>query len=118
MSQNASSREQHFLRLWKMCRSGTLPDPVQQHVFAPPRKYRFDFAWPDHRIGVEIQGGTFSRGKSGHTSGIGIQRDCEKGNIAVLKGWRLLKYTTKDLQERPVQVVDEILSLLEITDAP
>lgn len=107
-----SNRELHFLRLWRMA---PRPEPVAEHRFHPVRRWRFDFAWPDQRVAVEIQGGTFSRGKSGHTSGVGVQRDCEKRNAATLLGWRVLFYTTKDLESRPVQVVEEVQAAIEQT---
>jgi very-short-patch-repair endonuclease len=87
-----------------------IPPPVTQHRFHPTRRWRLDFAWPDRRLGIEVQGGTFLRGPSGHTSGIGVQRDCEKSNALTVAGWRCLKYTTKDLSERPMQVIEEITS--------
>lgn len=53
------------------------------------RKWRFDFAWPDERVAVEIQGGVWTRGK--HGRGAGIVKDYEKGNAACVLGWRVLK---------------------------
>ena len=56
----------------------------------PGRRLRWDF-----RIGgllVEVQGGTWQR--MGHSTGKGIQRDCEKVNTATLHHWRVLLFTT------------------------
>lgn len=75
-----------------------LPVPTRELVAIPGRRFRFDFAWPDYRLLVEVQGGTFSRGASGHSSGMGINRDCEKNNLAVLAGWRLLAFDTKQIK--------------------
>lgn len=61
----------------------------------PGRRFRWDFAWPDDKLLLEVQGGTFSRGKSGHSSGMGINRDCEKANLATLAGWRILTVDAK-----------------------
>lgn len=64
---------------------------VREFRALPDRQFRFDFAFPgDARLLVEVQGGTFARGKMGHTSGMGVHRDCEKNNLAVLAGWRVL----------------------------
>lgn len=68
-----------------------LPPPDQEYRFAPPRRFRFDFAWPDHKLAVEVEGGTW--GKSRHTTGKGYGKDCEKYNLAVLMGWRVLRFT-------------------------
>lgn len=105
-----SNREIHFLRLWRLV---PRVEPVTEHRFHPVRKWRFDFAWPNQRVAVEIHGGTFSRGKSGHTSGTGVQNDCEKMNAATVLGWRVLQYTSVDLNRRPLQVVEEVQSVLE-----
>ena len=54
--------------------------------FHDKRKWRFDFAWIDKKIAVEIQGGIWL-GKSGsHTSSNGFENDCEKRNEAVIEG--------------------------------
>jgi hypothetical protein len=37
-----------------------LPVPIREHRFAPPRRWRFDYAWPAHRLALEIEGGTWT----------------------------------------------------------
>lgn len=64
----------------------------------PKRRYRWDFAFPKHKLLIEVQGGIWSRGKSGHTSGRGVQRDCEKSNEATILGWRTLKVTSDHIR--------------------
>ncbi len=59
--------------------------------FAPPRRWRFDFAWPQQRIALEIEGGTWVGGR--HNRGAGYVNDLEKYNTATLLGWRLLRVT-------------------------
>lgn len=95
-----------FSRL--VSRAEDVPAPVREHQFHASRRWRFDFAWPDQQVAVEIEGGTFSRRQGRHNSGIGHHRDCEKYNAAALLGWCVLRYTTKDLQERPLQIVEEV----------
>lgn len=68
-----------------------LPAPVPQYQIVQERRFRWDFAWPDYKVAVEIQGGTWSGGA--HGRGWGIERDCEKQNLAVLAGWRVLLFT-------------------------
>ena len=74
------------------------PKPEREYKAIPGENYRFDFAWPDHKVLVEVQGGTWMKGKSGHTSGRGIERDTRKLNLAVLAGWRVLQVTTKQVK--------------------
>lgn len=63
----------------------------------PVRQWRFDFAWPESLVAVEIQGGTWvAHGSAGyHGSGRGIEQDAEKLNAAVAIGWRVALVTTK-----------------------
>lgn len=41
-------------------------------------------------VAVEVEGGTFSGGA--HTRGLHYRSDCRKYNLAVLKGWRILRF--------------------------
>lgn len=59
------------------------------------KPYRADFAWPCAAVAVEVQGGTWKAG--GHSSGYGIQRDCEKAVVAQSGGWLLLPLTKQML---------------------
>jgi very-short-patch-repair endonuclease len=68
-----------------------LPEPVREHTFAKPRRWRFDFAWPDILLAVEVEGGVWNRGR--HGRGSGIVGDIEKGNAAAMRGWRMLRVT-------------------------
>lgn len=72
-----------------------LVQPVREFKAIAGRKFSFDFAWPTRQLLLEVQGGTFARGRSGHSSGMGINRDCEKNNLAVLAGWRVLSVDAK-----------------------
>ncbi len=69
-----------------------LPEPARQAKLLPDRKFLWDFAWKDHRLAVEVQGGVFLP-KSGHNTGTGITRDCEKLCLIVVEGWRCLLVT-------------------------
>lgn len=66
-----------------------LPKPVREYVFAPPRRWRFDFAWPDRRVAVEVEGGSYVGGR--HTTPAGYEKDAEKYNAAALAGWLVLR---------------------------
>jgi len=63
--------------------------PERELRFAPPRQWRFDLAWPDLRLALEVDGGIFVRGR--HTRGLGQLADMEKFNRAALNGWRVLR---------------------------
>lgn len=66
-----------------------LPIPEEEYKFFPTRKWKFDFAYPDLMIAIEVEGGIWG---GRHTSGIGFQNDCEKYDVAALMGWKLLRF--------------------------
>lgn len=74
-----------------ICRVDNLPDPVAEFRFCE-RRWRFDWAWPDQKVALEIEGGVYARGR--HTRGKGYENDCRKYNAALLQGWRVLRATT------------------------
>ncbi len=67
--------------------------------FHPTRRWRFDFAHHRLRVGIEIEGGIFARGKSGHTTGAGYKKDMEKYNEAAMLGWQVLRYMPEQRAE-------------------
>lgn len=104
---DGSVLERKFAAAWRMAGG---PEPVREHRFAAGRRFRFDFCWPDKMVAVELEGGIWTGG--GHTRGAGYRENCEKYNLAAIQGWRVLRYTVNDLDERPVVVVEEVKSLL------
>lgn len=72
-------------------RAAGLPPPVREYRFHPTRRWRFDFAWPESQVALEIDGATWTGGR--HTRGAGYQADCEKLNEAAVLGWRVFRTT-------------------------
>lgn len=91
-------------------RSHGLPEFVTEHQFAPPRRWRFDFAWPEHKIALEVEGGVWTEGR--HTRGKGFLDDVEKYNEAVCLGWRVVRTVPTELLTAPT--VTMIFRLLPI----
>lgn len=83
-------------QLWQQIAWSSLPTPVAEHQFAPPRRWRFDFAYPDEKIAIEYDGGIYSNGR--HTRGSGFQKDLYKLNTAQLMGWIVLRFSPKDVK--------------------
>lgn len=69
--------------------------PIPEYRFHPVRKHRLDFAWPDQKLGLEVEGGVWTRGK--HGRGSGIVKDMEKACLLACQGWRLLRVTPDQL---------------------
>jgi hypothetical protein len=81
--------------------------PVTEHKFHSTRKWRFDYAFPDSMVAVEVEGGVWTGGR--HTSGAGFVKDMEKYNTALLHGWRVYRTTPKMLTSR--EVITDIVYL-------
>lgn len=64
----------------------SLPEPIREYPF---RGWRFDYCWPQVKVFVEIDGGTYMGGH--HVVGKGYERDCKKNNQAQLEGWIVLR---------------------------
>ena len=97
-----SEREVQFLQ---QCRDARLPEPEQQRLICG---HHVDFAWPDHRVCVEIQGGTWARGA--HNRGAGYAKDRMLNNQRQLAGWTILEFTSDHLDaDEAVPVVCQAL---------
>jgi len=74
-------------------RDARLPAPEIEYPFAKEalgRKWESDFAWPELRLLVEVEGGVYSGGR--HTRGKGFIDDCEKYVEAQILGWRVVRF--------------------------
>ena len=81
---------------------------VREYQAITGRKFRFDFAWLEHRLLVEVNGGTYTKGA--HSTGQGIARDYEKANLATLDGWRVLMFDGKAVKSgEAVEVIRQAL---------
>lgn len=69
-------------------------DPITEYRFAPPRKWRFDYAFPKEKIAVEIEGAVWVQGR--HTRGSGYIGDMSKYNCATRLGWQVYRFTTQE----------------------
>jgi very-short-patch-repair endonuclease len=93
-------------------RAAKLPEPVREYKFLSDRKFRADFAWIEQKLIVEIDGGTWRVG--GHSSGAGIRRDYERDVLAMLAGWRVLRFTT--CQVKSGFAIDSVERMLKIVE--
>ena len=85
-----------------------LPEPVREYPAIKGRKFRFDFAFIDAKLLIEVNGGTYTKGA--HSTGQGIARDYEKANLAVLQGWRVLMFDGKAVKSgEAVEVIRQAL---------
>jgi len=87
-----------------------LPEPVREFMAIPGRRYRWDFAWTDARVLVEINGGTYAH--MGHSTGTGIARDYEKSNLAVLAGWKAFAFDRRMVEAgTALELISRVLGI-------
>lgn len=97
---NKEKQIDNFIRLAHM-ETGLSVWP--EFYFLIDKQYRFDYCIPIHtdgrilKIAIECDGGTHMRGLSGHSSPEGIQRDMDKGTLAAVHGWTLIRRTPQML---------------------
>lgn len=78
-----------------ICRTDLGVECVKEYKFHPTRRWRFDYAIPEHKIALEVEGGVWTGGR--HTSPKGFLGDIEKYNTATLMGWRVFRTTPDEL---------------------
>lgn len=103
-----SDLEASFDTHWRIL-GGPLLTP--EHVFAPPRKWRFDRAHLMARVAIELDGGTHNGGR--HVRGEGYAKDCEKLNAATALGWAVFRLTSDMLRNAPAQHLAPIIATIE-----
>ena len=90
-------------RMKLLLRRANLPTPVTQYRVAG---YPADFAWPEHRLIVEVDGFQFH----GHRSA--FERDRKRDAAHVLAGYRVIRITWRQLDEEPLTVIATIAAAL------
>jgi len=124
-----------------------LPPPVSGYAFAVEpqdyhpeaaalfgkRRWKFDRAWPNQKIAVELEGGRYGRtitcqncgqlvratrgdGTAGkpirvlgwHARDERFQADIEKYNAAQILGWIVLRFTREDVEGMPFDMISAI----------
>ena len=78
-----------------LCVAAGLPEPEPEYRFAPPRRWRFDWAWPEQMVAVEREGGVWTQGR--HCRPRGYKADMVKYSEAAIRGWCVLRFATEDL---------------------
>lgn len=90
-----SDLEQELMKQMRL--QSHLPEPEREYRFHPQRRWRLDFAWPEPKIAMEVEGATWQQGR--HTRGSGFAADCEKYNEAALHGWTILRVTAEHVRD-------------------
>ena len=91
-----AKKDRLFASLVAYCKSRNYPIPEPEFRFHPVRRWRWDAAWPDRMLAVEIHGAVWVQGR--HTTGKGFSEDQVKFATAAVMGWRLAPVTTSQFE--------------------
>ena len=69
----------------------------RQYAYAHGRKLRADFALPELRLLVEVNGGIFNQ--KAHGSVTGVLKDMDRGNEAAIAGFFMLRVTPDEVAD-------------------
>jgi very-short-patch-repair endonuclease len=90
-------------RMARLLRSHGLPPACFQYpVRSGGATYRIDFAYPQVKLAIEVDG------YETHSSPRAMQRDLERQNDLVAAGWTVLRFTWRDVVRRPAEVARRI----------
>ena len=79
--------------------------PVPEFRFSSERKYRFDWAYPEQLVAVEVDGGQFAPGGGRHA----LDSDRAKLNLAASMGWRVFRFSPRQLEQDPAACLALVL---------
>lgn len=96
MQPKQSHLERRFANIW-MEIAPELPLAREVSGIVPGRRYRYDFAYHPAKVLFEVNGGTYAKGRSGHSSHAGISRDADKTNRGQMAEYTVFLLTTDQL---------------------
>lgn len=87
-----------------------IPWPQTEYRFHPTREFRFDICWPNLRVACEIDGGIWKYGR--HNRAVGMVKDMEKGNEAVICGYRVLHFRPEEIIDSKGRIMENALNVI------
>lgn len=85
-------------------------EPIKEYKFHPTRRWRFDYAFIDSKVAIEIDGGVWISGR--HNRASGYVKDMEKFNQAAMLGWRVLKFKPDEINNNETyDIIKKTISL-------
>ena len=95
-------------RFRRLLRDAGLPLPVQNHpLVVGGRRVWLDACYVDERIAIEVDGRAY------HLMSEDWEDDLDRQNAIVLDGWLVLRFTARDIRERPDAVIAALRRALE-----
>lgn len=97
-----------FSALWRQLHPDLAPE--QEYRFDSQRRWRMDYAWPRHRVGLEFDGGQWLTSGGRHNR----DSDRDKLNHAAAQHWLVLRFSNQQWQAEPlacIRLVEDALCL-------
>lgn len=114
-------RSRYEVRIGLWLEGAGFPPHELEYRFGKPRQWRIDYAWPDFRVGVEVDGGGRlvrwqTNPRTGRSQPVavgshGTATDYEKLNYAAEHDWRILRFNP-DMLTQPDYVLGVIARTL------
>ncbi|HUS89405.1 MAG TPA: DUF559 domain-containing protein [Desulfosporosinus sp.] len=94
-------------QLYTIIMSLSIPIPLYAQVIAGPnQEYQLDAAFPGIRLGIEADSETY------HSNADQVQKDKHRDSILAGEGWTILRFTDKELKQKPKEVGALILQVI------
>ena len=100
-----SDKNHMFVYLWRVIADGQEYEIEYNFDKHLGRKHRFDFAFPQFKVAVEIEGNAWNvKGGGKHMQ----DRDLEKYNLAAILGWRIIRFSPNMLKSEPDKCIKTV----------
>ncbi len=97
------TRSDMEIDLLDLCEAHHIPPPVVNTIICG---HEVDFSWPAHRLIVETDG------RQAHLTRYAFEEDRARDAELTVAGWRVVRFTWKQLQRDPARVAATLRSLL------
>lgn len=98
----SSDKSGLFLYYWKLLGHKEVPTAEYHFDRELGRRHRFDWAFVDEKVAVEVDGGSHAVNGGRHAT----DSDREKLNIAAMLGWRVYRFSPQALSRDPSGCID------------
>jgi very-short-patch-repair endonuclease len=109
LKEKASSLEIKFADLWsdsdiKLIAQYSIKPSIRKNI-KNAKPYKLDFAHPETKVAIEIQGGTWNNGR--HSRGSGMKGEYNKLNTLQYDGWTVFQLSTDMITEEWINIIKE-----------
>lgn len=103
LSNTESPLEALFMELWDG------EPPKREYKFSPISDHRLDFAWPNKKVALEVDGMV-------HRIKARFRTDVNKHNLLMTLGWRYYRITGEMLRQSPEPIMDMLKEAIHERD--